>query len=162
VSINSAIRNLAFSCNWNDTNDLQSNTSITWDQCDFTCARTPYCTHYAWSTQSNGTCTLKKSTVSRAAAYAVSDPFRLCGLVYDGVDWRNQNFASYCDWTTTVVANQTSLASSCLQQCNTTSGCTHFSWSSNRCSLRSGVVDKTLGRRVPFVDAICGYLITSN
>lgn len=134
-------------CEWNDTIS-GSFTNVAWDHCDTICTQNDSCTHWSWTTASGGTCSLRKGTVKKSMAYAVSDPFQLCGLTLNGINWDTLTYASSCKWT--IVDSLTSLTSkslslaACSAACNSTpSICSFFSWSSpSSCNLYSGTVNK--------------------
>jgi hypothetical protein len=160
-SVNSAINwnsnSFAQFCNWtgNDLNQSQ----VASDQCEFLCRRTANCTHWTWTFKNGSTCYLKALATYRTDAVETADPFTICGLVYDGVDWgNNQNQALRCDWNSPYLSKITAVKDQCFPICQRTSSCTMYSWSGGICWMFSGLIDKTRVVHTTDTDAICGYI----
>ena len=108
---------------------------------------------------------MKRGAALKEQAFAVVDPFRVCGIVFDGIEWRNQSFATYCEWAGpgggSGLLNVTTQSNVCQAKCLATSSCTHYAWSANTCQLRSGTVDKTRVVRNKNPNSVCGFVQTS-
>ncbi len=147
-------------CMWqgNDLNQAQVSSEL----CDYLCRRTQNCTHYTWSFKNGSTCFLKQNSRYRVDAVETLDPFTICGLVFDGVDWSNRNQAPSCDWNSRYLAKTPVAKDQCLLTCQRTSSCTHFSWTGGFCWLFTGVVDRTMTVHTTDTDGMCGYMPSSN
>jgi hypothetical protein len=122
-------------------------------------------THYSWTSLNGGTCYLRNGTVNRSDAVAVLDPFKICGIVSEGVDWRFGTFARGCDWLSPNIMNvSASSAGMCQSRCGNRTGCTLWSWSptTGLCTLRRGIVDKSDITRSSTQDSVCGFNSTGN
>ena len=58
-----------------------SNQQIPGENCAQTCANTPSCTHFTWTLYNNGTCWMKKGTVSQSDAFTTNDNTMVCGII---------------------------------------------------------------------------------
>lgn len=71
--------NWALSCDFK--NDDFTSAGVASSECGPTCARTPGCTHYTWSTYNGGTCWMKNGAVTKQDAFLSSDSSLVCGVV---------------------------------------------------------------------------------
>lgn len=58
------------------------------------------------------------------------------------IQW-NENWAASCKFSDNPFKTVPTEGSACSSTCVGTSGCTHFSWSNNVCSLQSGHISKS-------------------
>jgi len=133
--------------------------------CGTACRNHRECTHFYWSQGlSNGTCFLKGGSVSVRDFTHIStteESSHLCGLVEPLFDWRN-NVAKGCDFRGNDLSNQgVDKADQCLQLCERTPECTHFTFNSqnNNCLMKEGSVSRSSAIRTE--GAECG-LVANN
>ena len=69
----------AFACDFWGSDLI--NAKMKGEYCSSSCARTPKCTHYAWTTFNGGTCWMKSGPASKSDAYSTSDLTMVCGVV---------------------------------------------------------------------------------
>ena len=69
----------AFACDFQGS-DL-TNAKMKGEYCRASCASTPKCTHYTWTTWNGGTCWMKSGPASKSDAYSTSDLAMVCGVV---------------------------------------------------------------------------------
>ena len=70
--------NWASACNFNG-GDF-SNARVSSSQCGGTCAATPGCTNFAWTSYNGGTCWMKNNGATKATALFTGDYFAVCGV----------------------------------------------------------------------------------
>ena len=73
--------NWAFKCDFKG-NDL-SNMKSRGEDCSGICARTNGCTHFSWNIFENGTCWMKKGSVSKKDAITSTEKGIVCGIVIE-------------------------------------------------------------------------------
>jgi len=119
------------------------------EDCGSACRNHYECTHFHWSQGlRNGTCILKRGSVSVRDFTHISTTEKssqLCGLVKPLFDWQN-NVAKGCDFRGNDLSNQgIEKADQCLQLCERTPECTHFTFNSqnNNCLLKKGSINKS-------------------
>ncbi|CAF1003860.1 unnamed protein product [Adineta steineri] len=71
--------NWAHNCDFKE-NDL-SNVQVRAEQCGGKCAATPGCTHFTWTNYNDGTCWMKKGSVSKTDAILTEDRSMVCGVL---------------------------------------------------------------------------------
>ncbi|CAF1292597.1 unnamed protein product [Rotaria sordida] len=71
--------NWAFGCDFVG-NDL-SNVQIRGEDCGLKCVQTQDCTHFTWTQWNDGTCWLKKGSVSKNNAVSTDDKNMVCGII---------------------------------------------------------------------------------
>ena len=69
--------NWAMGCDFNGR-DFQS-VQIPGEECGGTCAATPRCTHFTWSSYRGGTCSMKSGYVTQDDAIVSKDQKMVCG-----------------------------------------------------------------------------------
>lgn len=69
----------AFACGFSG-NDL-SVAFVASGQCGSLCFKTSDCTHFTWTRNNNGTCQLKRGSVTKNDATPIADPSMICGIV---------------------------------------------------------------------------------
>jgi len=117
--------------------------------CGGQCSVTSGCTHFTWTPYNGGTCWMKSGAVSKSNAVYNPTPNSLCGVNPIGVgtvNWNGNNWAMNCDFTGYDLWNVKAAASACGGICLTTTGCTHYAWTSyngGTCWLKKGAVSKT-------------------
>lgn len=155
-------------CEWPDVATINSlpaelsSAEVSSEMCASLCSRTPNCTHWQWTIRAGRTnCTMKQYAVFKSEALESTDPYSLCGLIFEGVEFDIQtNIATSCDWHSKFLTKFPSSKNQCFPQCQKTSSCTHFAWSSGTCWLFTGLVDLTLMTHTQDSDSICGYIPT--
>ena len=69
----------AYACDFKN-NDLM-NVQTSSDRCGGLCVTTSGCTHFTWTTYKNGTCWMKKGSISRSDALITGNNSMVCGIV---------------------------------------------------------------------------------
>ncbi|CAF0897257.1 unnamed protein product [Adineta steineri] len=161
--------NWAMSCSFRE-NEL-SNTLVSADLCGPKCAQTPKCTHFTWTRANNGTCWMKKGTVSKNDAFSTYDASMVCGILSDSeqavtnlmVPWNGNNWAMSCDFRFpgNELLNVQVSANLCGPKCAQTPKCTHFTWTranNGTCWMKKGIVSKTDAFSTNDTTMVCGIL----
>ena len=81
-----------------------------------------------------------------------------------GVTWQSDNWAYACDFKSTDLSNKKTDNSKCAAACASTSGCTHFTWTSylgGTCWMKSGIISKSNAFYTNDYTMICGILNTA-
>ncbi len=76
---------------------------------------------------------MKKGVVSKSNAVYNPTPNSVCGVnptSVGTVNWNGNNWALNCDFSGLDLWNVPGVASACGGLCLTTSGCTHYTWTS--------------------------------
>lgn len=82
------IDNVAFGCNFT-TNENLKTIKTSQDDCQKNCISTYGCSHFVWSDNQGGTCSMKKNAVSAHSVIASSAQNSFCGIV-DGKNVKNK------------------------------------------------------------------------
>ncbi|OQV17607.1 putative glucan 1,3-beta-glucosidase A [Hypsibius exemplaris] len=149
--------NWAFACDFNG-GDL-SQATIPGDQCGGRCAGTPGCSHFTWTTWNGGTCFMKQGQGSKADAFATTDSSMVCGVI-DTIQW-NGNWAFGCDFVGNDLSSARISSDQCGGYCASTSGCTHFTWTSyagGTCFMKLGSVSKADAFKTSDNTMVCGVV----
>ncbi|OQV16017.1 Endoglucanase-5 [Hypsibius exemplaris] len=160
ITVGSAIQwngNWAFACDFN-CGDL-SQATIPGDQCGGRCAGTPGCSHFTWTTWNGGTCFMKQGQGSKADAFATTDSSMVCGVI-DTIQW-NGNWAFGCDFVGNDLSSARISSDQCGGYCASTSGCTHFTWTSyagGTCFMKLGSVSKADAFKTSDNTMVCGVV----
>ncbi len=77
----------------------------------------------------------------------------------NGIDWNGNNWAQWCDFTNNDLSNALTRAEDCGGRCESTAGCTHFTWTDyngGTCWMKKNGATKN--DAVPKYDssAVCG------
>ncbi|KAJ3403271.1 hypothetical protein CcCBS67573_g04045 [Chytriomyces confervae] len=155
----------ALNCDWVG-GDL-SNAKVSGDQCGSKCATTTGCTHFTWTNANGGTCWMKTGPVTASQAIAKNNDGAVCGYSKSdsgsSINWNNAADGGYwalnCDWTGGDIANAQVSGEQCGSKCATTSGCTHFTWTSasgGTCWMKGGNVSKGQAFATTKDSAVCG------
>ena len=61
-----------------------TNVRMNGETCGPTCSRTAGCTHFAWSKYQDGTCWMKKGSISKTNAKRIQGSDLVCGIIDEG------------------------------------------------------------------------------
>ncbi|CAF5105163.1 unnamed protein product, partial [Rotaria sp. Silwood1] len=144
-------------------NDL-SHIEVIPQLCGGECLKVPECTHYTWTTLNDGTCWLKKGTVSKADAFLTNDTSMVCGVRDDDryifvVQWNGQNWARSCDFNGSDLSKVEISSDLCVRTCLQAPECTHYTWTTlngGTCWMKKGNVSKTDAFLTNDKNMICG------
>ena len=156
---------------------IKSQEKITFIQCIDSCKTSTICTHFLWIPDlqtPNGTCFTKSGAMYKANFIYDANSSAYCGLDSDGVEWlltseNNLNmvgiYALNCDWSTTTIAKLPSTGpndceAQCLRNPSPYYNCTHYTYTSKLCKLKTGLVDMTNVIHTSVQDMVCGYVQT--
>ncbi|KAJ3120057.1 hypothetical protein HK098_004901 [Nowakowskiella sp. JEL0407] len=151
----------ALGCDW-EGNDL-TDKRTTSDQCGGLCASTSGCTHFTWTSSNGGTCWMKYGYIKPEDAKNTGDQSMVCGYMNYAVkiDWKPELYAFACDWKGNDLTNQRTSSDKCGGLCASTSGCTHFTWTTlngGTCWMKSGPVSSEEAISTSDPNMVCGYM----
>ena len=94
---------------------------------------------------------MKGGAASKSDAVDTGDTSMTCGLVSSGgstpgVNWNGNDWAFACDFPGGDIGNAQIRGEDCGGRCSSTSGCTHFTWTTyngGTCWMKGGSVSKT-------------------
>lgn len=85
--------------------------------------------------------------------------FGRCSIIW------NVNWAKSCDFVNNDLSNARTSSQDCLEKCNATVGCTHFTWSDwngGSCWMKKGLIYKDDAFATSDPNMICGVLKDNN
>jgi hypothetical protein len=154
----------AFACDFKG-GDV-GNAQISGADCGGRCGSTSGCTHFTWTTYNGGTCWMKGGGVSKADAFDTGDQSMVCGIVSGGtsntgVNWNGNDWAFACDFPGGDIGNAQIRGEDCGGRCSSTSGCTHFTWTTyngGTCWMKGGTVSKSQAVSTSDQTMVCGIV----
>ena len=72
--------------------------------------------------------------------------------------WQPGNWAKGCDWPRHEFETEETLSVSCSEECRKTPGCSHYTWNSGTCYMKSGPVNQSEATSSGDDGDICGFL----
>lgn len=89
------------------------------------------------------------------ALNSLSVEFARCSIIWNG------NWAKSCDFVNNDLSNARTSSQDCLEKCNATIGCTHFTWTDwngGSCWMKKGLVYKDDAFATSDPNMVCGVL----